>query len=170
MAEVEIAQGVYAADPLDERLVLALHRRICGDLVPAWAGCWRQIEVRVGPHHPPKPWQVPVLMREYALDLECRLRGIGETPNDLWLEFLAFAEGRLLSIHPFNDFNGRVTRLFMDELLRRLDAPDADLSPGPGEPTRRYLEALRAGDAGDWRPLMETWKGRLESAFEGEEK
>ena len=164
-AEVEIAQGFYAGDPLDERLVLTLHRRICGDLVPAWAGCWRATEVQVGSHRPPQPWQVPLLMREYALDLECRMEGLGETPTDLWLEFLAFAEGRLLSVHPFADFNGRVTRLFMAEILRRINAPDVDLTPDTGEPTRRYLDALRAGDAGDWQPLARMWRERLENAF-----
>lgn len=166
MGEVDIAQGKYAADPLDERLVLALHRRICGDLVPAWAGCWRNTEVQVGSHRPPQPWQVPVLMREYALDLECRMQGLGAEPNDLWLEFLAFAEGKLLSIHPFTDFNGRVTRLFMAELLRRLGAPDAEVTPDAGETTRCYLQALRAGDAGDWQPLVAVWRERLARAFD----
>src|SRR5476649_2468486 len=42
---------------------------------------------------------------------------------------LAVAEGRLLSVHPFRDFNGRVTRLFLRELLRRLDLPPVDLVP-----------------------------------------
>ncbi len=45
-------------------------------------------------------------------------------PNDLWLETLAFAEGRLLSIHPFADFNGRVTPVFIDLLTRVLKLPD----------------------------------------------
>ena len=39
------------------------------------------------------------------------------------LEFLAFAEGRFLTVHPFADFNGRTVRLFLAELLRRLDLP-----------------------------------------------
>ncbi|MGH8524836.1 MAG: hypothetical protein ACREXY_11645, partial [Gammaproteobacteria bacterium] len=36
------------------------------------------------------------------------------------LEALAFAEGRLLSIHPFLDFNGRATRVWLREVIRRL--------------------------------------------------
>jgi fido (protein-threonine AMPylation protein) len=45
--------------------------------------------------------------------------------NELTLEFLAFAEGRFLKIHPFRDFNGRTIRLF---LPFRLDASHRNLA------------------------------------------
>lgn len=46
--ESAILAGEFHAEPLDEWLILELHRRICGDLVPQWAGKWRDIEVSVG--------------------------------------------------------------------------------------------------------------------------
>ncbi len=43
--ETEIYSGVFASRSLsDPELTLDLHRAICGDLVPDWAGRWRTIE------------------------------------------------------------------------------------------------------------------------------
>lgn len=81
------------------------------------------------------------------------LDATAESIGDTFLEALAFAEGRLLSIHPFADFNGRVTRVFLLELI-----------PREGEETRAYLAALSAVDALDWTPLAEIWRRRLEAA------
>ncbi|MBI3881988.1 MAG: Fic family protein [Verrucomicrobia bacterium] len=149
----------YAPGPPDEELLCRLHRDFCGDLVPDWAGKWRTIEVRVGAHIPPKPHEVPLLMRDYARDLEARLADAPE-PSSL-PELLAVAEGRLLSIHPFADFNGRVTRLWLWELLRRLRLPPVSLVPEAAEASAGYLAALRAADAKDYRPLIRLWTERL---------
>jgi len=62
--EAMLAAGGFEQRSLDDSLLMELHRRICGDLVPEWAGRWREIEVRVGNLQPPLPHQVPVLMRE----------------------------------------------------------------------------------------------------------
>jgi CRISPR-associated endonuclease/helicase Cas3 len=77
------------------------------------------------------------------------------------LELLAFTEGRLLSIHPFTDFNGRAARLFLRLLLRRLDLPAIDLVPG-GQESSAYLAALAAGDHANWTPLITIWRQRFE--------
>jgi CRISPR-associated endonuclease/helicase Cas3 len=69
-----------------------------------------------------------------------------------------------LSIHPFPDFNGRVTRLFLTELLRRLDLPAVELAPVSAENRKRFLEALHAADKLNWRPLIALWKERIETA------
>ena len=103
-----------------------------------------------------------MLMRDYGEDLRVRLDHASGHMDDLLLEMLAFAEGRLLSIHPFTDFNGRVTRLFLRELLRRLELPPVDLVPTDPTGEAAYRVALQAGDALNWRPLMETWQRRFE--------
>ncbi len=160
--EAAIAFGGYAIQELGGDLILRIHSEIAGDLVPEWAGRWRDAEVRVGEHHPPPPYRVPLLMRDYTEDLRMRLENASGKMDELLLELLAFAEGRLLSIHPFNDFNGRVARLFLRELLRRLDLPPVDLAPTDDAGRSNYFAALRAGDGNDWRPLMITWEQRFE--------
>jgi len=145
-----IAAGDFDDRTLDEDILLELHQRICADLVPDIAGRWRTTDVVVGAHEPPNYPLVPQRMREYALDLQTRLASLPQAPDDLWLETLAFAEGRLLGIHPFADFNGRVTRVFIDLLTRVLKLPDVD---------------PRAADRNDWRPLMAIWRQRIEEGL-----
>ncbi len=157
-----IEAEAYDGRPLDEDLLCALHEDFCGDLVPEWAGRWRAIAVRVGTHEPVAPHLLPVEMRNYGLDLQARLAA-APTPDD-WLEHLAFAEGRLLTLHPFADFNGRVTRLWLSEILRRADLPPVELAATEPGAVQGYLAALRAADARDFRPLVEIWRGRLARA------
>jgi CRISPR-associated endonuclease/helicase Cas3 len=120
------------------------------------------MNVTVGEHEPPPFFQVPLLAREYGRDLEARLSAVSGTGEPL-LETLAFAEGRLLSIHPFADFNGRVARVWLREILRRLDLPPVQLAPSEEAARIEYLRALRAADRNDWRPLMSIWRRRFES-------
>jgi len=103
-----------------------------------------------------------MLMRDYGEDLRIRLENASGHMDELLLETLAFAEGRLLSIHPFTDFNGRVTRLFLRELLRRFELPPVDLVPTNPTAEKEYFSALHAGDLLDWRPLMKVWEVRFE--------
>jgi CRISPR-associated endonuclease/helicase Cas3 len=164
VADVEraIAEGAFDAAPLDEYLIVELHRRIVAELVPSIGGQWRRTDVTVGTHEPPTWTQVPLRMREYARDLDARIRALRDDDSHL-LETLAFAEGRLLSIHPFTDFNGRVARVFIALLLRRLELPSVDPTPAAGQSTENYLAALRAADRGNWHPLVQIWRERFES-------
>jgi len=160
----DIEDELFASQALDESLLLDFHRGICGDLTPAWAGRFRDADVRVGEHHPPPPYRVPQLIRDYFADLNTRMGTLHDAGDPLLLELLAFAEGRLLSIHPFPDFNGRVTRLFLAELLRRLELPAVEVAPASPVNRQRFLEALHAADKLDWQPLILLWKDRIETA------
>ncbi len=157
-----VANGEVAEYPLDDTLIPGPHRRICADLTPHLAGRWRTVNVIVGTHEPPDAWQVAAKMRDYGNDLGERIRHLPPEPDEAWLELLAFAEGRLLSIHPFVDFNGRATRLFIDLPLQRLNLPVVEPIPSYGPPTDVYLATLRADDRRDWRPLAKNWRVRLE--------
>ncbi len=160
--EADIAEGRFAARNLDETLIREFHGRICGDLVPEMAGRWRHVDVQVSDHQAPVFPRVPILMRDYCLDLQARLAALAGPLDDHILEFLAFAEGRLLWIHPFEDFNGRTTRVLLAELLRRLDLPAIDPTPDPGTETERYLQALKEADHANWQPLVSVWVNRFE--------
>ena len=161
--EAAVQAEEFARRPLDESLLAEFHYRICGDLTPDWAGKWRTVEVAVGPLTPPAPHQLPLLMRDYGLDLQARWQDATGEKIDLTLEFLAFAEGRFLSIHPFRDFNGRTIRVFLAELLRRLDFPRVELAPESDVGRARYFAAMEAADRRDWHPLTAIWKTRFSS-------
>ena len=162
--EAALYQLEFSAWPPDERLTTEFHRRICGDLLPDWAGRWRAIEVRVGNLTPPPPHQVALLMREYGADLTARWPAAAASVSGLTLELLAFAEGRFLSLHPFPDFNGRTIRLFLLELLRRLDLPRVTLAPESETEREQYFLALEAADQLDWQPLLRIWRHRFVAA------
>ena len=84
--------------------------------------------------------------------------------GDLTQELLAFAEGRFLTIHPFQDFNGRSIRLFLLELLLRLDLPRVVMAPVRESERQAYFRALEAADRSDWQPLVAIWQNRFTSA------
>ena len=165
VVEAAIVAGEFAASPVDDHFILHLHRRICGDLVPEWAGKWRDIEVQVG-NLRPAPWhQLPVLMRDYTLDLQARWAAASSSLSSLTLELLAFAEGRFLTIHPFRDFNGRTIRLLLTEIVRRLELPKLTLTAEGDEARRAYFLALEAADQMDWTPLVHLWQQRIDQSI-----
>ena len=151
---------------MDADLLLAFHAALCVDLFPQQAGRYRTTAVQVGAHEPPPPHQVTARMLEYARNLDARLQHLPAEPDDRWLETLAYAEGELLSIHPFPDLNGRVSRLWLSELVRRMGLPPVDIVPSDAGFRQRYLNALASADRRDWRPLQALWQERLESAGE----
>jgi len=56
---------------------------------------------------------------------------------------------------------GRVIRLFLGELLRRLDLPPVRLEAEEEAERASYFSALESMDAGDIAPLLEIWKQRF---------
>ena len=159
--DIRIRSGEFGERALDEVLLLDLHAALSSTLFPDVAGRYRQKPVQVGAHEPPDAPLVPQFMRDYARNLAARMQYLTSEADDLLLEFLAYAEGELLSIHPFPDLNGRISRLWLTEILRRLQLPPVDVVPPSPEFRVRYLAALSAADHRDWMPLMALWKERL---------
>ena len=158
--EIAIADRTFSNQPVGD-VLLDLHRRICADLTPDMAGRWRHRDVRVGEHQAPPHWRVPMLMQNYAADLEARLTNLDDNSGERLIDDLVFAEGHLLHVHPFEDFNGRVTRLFLIELLYRLNLPVVDPATSSPEETKRYFAALRAYDRQDPQLLASIWRRRF---------
>jgi fido (protein-threonine AMPylation protein) len=161
-----IRLGEFAERPMDAELLLALHAALCAELFPEQAGRYRTTAVQVGAHEAPPPHQVAARILEYARNLDARLQHLPAEPDDRWLEALAYAEGKPLCIHPFPDLNGRISRLWLLELLRRMGLPPVDIVPSDADFRQRYLSALAAADGRKWQPLQELWRERLASAGE----
>ena len=158
----EITEQKYINSPFDEQFIQEFHRKIVGDIMPQIAGKWRNIPVMVGNWLPPEPYEIPVRIREYVRNVNARF----ETADKLSLqiEALAYAEGEFLSIHPFQDFNGRTIRVLLAELMMRLDFPRIDTSvQRETKQFKKYQNALAEYDTGRIGKLVEFWEERLEN-------
>jgi fido (protein-threonine AMPylation protein) len=141
------------------------HRELAGHLFPEWAGRFRTTDVKVGTLEPPVYYKVPLLVRSFCDDLSERLRHLDDENLPGIAEFFAWVDWRFQWIHPFKDFNGRIGRLALAALLYKLALPPVETAPTDPERRREYLEALRAGDAGNLDPLQRLWIRRLGEAI-----
>lgn len=156
----DIADEQYRNRLIDEDMIQEFHRRIVGDLMPNLAGKWRPVPVMVGNWLPPEPYEIPVQIHEYIQNLQTRLSN--SDTIDLQIETLAYAEGEFLHIHPFQDFNGRTIRAFLDELIRRLDLPQVDTAVERNTPKfKQYQNALAEYDNGRMDSLIKFWQERF---------
>jgi CRISPR-associated endonuclease/helicase Cas3 len=159
----DVAAGRFDDSAFDEDLILSLHRRIVGGLMPDIAGRWRSEGVQVGHHVPPEPYLVPLRMRDYCANVRERCRHADSL--DLQIELLAYAEGEFLTIHPFLDFNGRTVRVILAELLRRLELPFVEVAVARRTPEfKAYQDALADYDNSRIQPLAALWEQRLSQA------
>lgn len=138
-------------DVLNERFMKLLHKKMFCD-VWKWAGTFRRSDKNIG-----VPWyNIPVDLKQLCDDAE------------YWIEHQTFSEDeiaarfhhKLVSIHLFPNGNGRHARLMADILLEHLfNKPpftwgSADLKYS-GEDRKKYIEALRAADKGEYKLLFE---------------
>ena len=72
-------------------------------------------------------------------------------------------KGEFLSVHPFQDFNGRTARAILGNLLVRMELPWVDVSvERDTDDFKRYQNALAEYDNGRIADLVEFWRMRLE--------
>jgi Fic family protein len=174
MGVERVSKRLADRDPADLRFsfggIVDLHAQAFEGIV-AWAGQVRPKDVVISDHFPP-PWhQVRGLLKDFADTLEYRVAALD--PDDLdehkLAELFAFCEGRFTHIHPFKDFNGRVSRLLSWWLVIRLQLPPTiRLTAAEGDEAGRQaiIAALGAYDRGDHAPLEELWRARIEAALE----
>jgi Fic-DOC domain mobile mystery protein B len=142
-------------DPLDRRFVYAVHRRMF-DQTWKWAGRPRRSDKNLG-----VSWaEIPVNLHQMLGDVRAQIEHRAYSP----FEIAARYHHRLVAIHVFPNGNGRHARLMADLLLKELAGQQfewgRDSLVAMSELRARYIAALRAADAGDFRPLL----GFLEKA------
>lgn len=144
------AFGRRSREILDEGFMRRLHERMFGQ-VWRWAGVFRRSGKNIG-----VDWlRIPVELRKLCDDVRAWLE-FGSYPPD---EIAARFHHRLVSIHLFANGNGRHARTMTDLLLvQRLQRPRFTWGSGnlidPGEVRRRYIDALRAADRGEYALLL----------------
>ena len=131
-------------DPLSEKFVKDLHRRMLGD-VWRWAGKFRASARNMGIDY----WQIPVALRQLLDDAQAWIEYNAYPPDEIAVRF----HHRLVQIHPFPNGNGRHSRLMADLLAIQLGRERFSWGRGSlrtaGAARARYVEALRAADDHD---------------------
>jgi len=126
--------------PIDEKLVLEIHKRVLSGLDNYNAGIYRNVRVRISGSATvlPNPLKVPELMMEFYKWLRTNKMDI--------LHKAIEAHYRFVAIHPFVDGNGRTARLLMDLMLMKGGYAPIIIRPID---RKRYLNALEVYQRGD---------------------
>ena len=137
-----------------ERFLRRLHKLMFGE-VWRWAGQFRTTDKNIGVGK----WQIGIELKKLCDDALFWHEARTFPPDELALRF----KHRLVSIHCFPNGNGRHSRLVADLIVTRLYG-GVPFSRGrhSGDPLLhdvgairdQYLAAMRAGDRGDFGPLL----------------
>jgi Fic-DOC domain mobile mystery protein B len=141
--------GRRRGDPLDQRFIHAVHRRMF-DQTWKWAGQARRTDKNIGVRW----YEVPLYLSQMLGDVRVQVEYKAYSP----VEIAARYHHRLVSVHVFPNGNGRHARLMADLLLTDLTGQRFEWGRESlmktGESRAHYIAALRAADAGDCQPLL----------------
>src|SRR5882762_9301245 len=136
-------------DPLTEKYITELHRRMLGD-VWKWAGKFRKSERNLGVPF----YEIPTAIRQLLEDTKAWIEYQSYPPDEIAARF----HHRMVQIHPFANGNGRHARLMADLLVMRLGQErfswGRESLRDAGTTRQRYIAALKAADNHDIGPLL----------------
>jgi|SRR5580700_6536334 Fic-DOC domain mobile mystery protein B len=135
---------------LDEAFLKSLHKRMFKS-VWRWAGEYRKTETNLGV----LPHLIQLGVYQIVGDMRVAFQHKGFEPDELALRL----SHRLVSVHPFPNGNGRWSRLVGDLMIvkqngKRFTWGGTDLQ-ADGKDRDKYIQALKAEDNHDYKPLME---------------
>lgn len=124
-----VHSGEFRGVRHDGELLVLIHAKLF-EGVAAHAGHvrnehWGSERLTFGPNRSEHRRDVPSLLEKRFLDLERSIRSFDENQDDQEyslraLDLASWIHADLIGIHPFQDGNGRSTRLFMNAVLIRL--------------------------------------------------
>jgi Fic-DOC domain mobile mystery protein B len=146
----EWAFGRRRGDVLDEDFLCGLHKRMFGD-VWAWAG---EISNETGRNIGLDTWEISPALRQLLSDVRYWIDNTTFAPDEIAARF----HHRLVSIHPFPNGNGRLSRMAADLLIVQLGGQRFSWGRGNlvaiSDLRKRYADALRAADGQVIAPLL----------------
>ena len=142
-------RNLKGQNPFAEAYVREMHLRMF-DQTWKWAGTYRTTGKNIGIPH----YQIREALAILLGDARYWVEHQTFEPNELAIRF----HHRLVWIHPFANGNGRHARLMADVIVRKQGRPvftwgGADIVRA-GDFRRSYIDALRAADKNDIRPLL----------------
>ncbi len=140
---------------LSFELILLIHKMLLSGIHDDWAGRFRRGKewVRIGVHVGANPEFVFGLMNTLLKDYD-------ESDGRYFLERIAWFHAEFETIHPFNDGNGRIGRVIINQQLMKLKYPPI-IIPNKGKHTDYYpaFDAYRT--TGKYDDFTELFAGLL---------
>ena len=137
-------------DLLTNTFICLLHKKLFGDTWK-WAGDFRATAKNIGVD----AIQIGPELKKLCEDIEYQIEYKSYPLDELAARF----HHRLTWIHPFPNGNGRFSRTMADLLLVQNGAQRFSWGAGnlfaDGDVRHRYIEALHAADAKNYRPLLD---------------
>lgn len=142
--------------------LIKLHKTCFGFLFPKWAGKLRTINVKVSEHIPPSPHKLRECLVNFERDLEEQLKYLPRNKSkriDRLIEIAAWLQHKIVWIHPFNDYNGRIARLATNLFFLEHGFPLVEIPAEKSDKIRKkYVKAMQEADKGNLLPLIKLFK------------
>lgn len=145
--------------PLDRRLVCKVHLVSFKPVLPQNAGKFRTIQVTYSGKEAPQYAYVPTLVQQVCDDINFAWQHLPDTNDsdyiDRVVELVAHFHHRFVWIHPFVDYNGRMSRMLTNYLLMCLRLPVIEIPVTLAQDRKHYVRSLQHADEGDYTPLQQ---------------
>lgn len=136
-------------DVLDDAFLRELHKRMFGD-VWKWAGMYRTTPRNIGID----AYRIAMEVRQLLGDVQYWVEHETYNPDEIAVRF----SHQLVSIHPFPNGNGRISRLAADLLVMKLGQHrfswGRENLVDPSETRKAYVKALQRADCGEIDELL----------------
>ncbi|MDX9902251.1 MAG: Fic family protein [Aliarcobacter sp.] len=138
---LDIHKKFYSKEEMDSFLKIK-HKNLEIEMIP---GKLRESFVKVGNHIAPNPEELIAYFNEFeTLYNQCKIES-----QTIKLIYTLCSHHRLVYIHPFYDGNGRISRLYLDYILQKIDLEGYglwNLSRGLARNVKDYKKALAVAD------------------------
>lgn len=158
LLEVAIDRGDYDHLPIAPATLHLLQGRLCQRFAPHLAG-WRCVDPGLPHLLPPRPQSLQARVVEHMAAASLRIAADCGHGRETLIDALAFLEGGLLALHPFNNLCEPSIRLLMRLQLRHLGRPGVALDR---DTSALYLQAICDGRLNRWDWLVPVWRLRLD--------
>jgi Fic-DOC domain mobile mystery protein B len=138
---------------LNPTFLRKIHESMFGE-VWTWAGCWRKSTTNIGI----KPQLIPMRVAELCFHV---ISWGSQQPEWSLFERSARIHHGLVAIHPFENGNGRFSRLIADRYLaayRHAHPIWPSQIDKEGKVRAKYIHCLKDADRGDFSSLIELMK------------
>lgn len=146
-------------EPLSIEFMKKIHKECFGDILQNFAGTFRAIQVEYSGKEAPHFSKIHEMMLNLVSDTEYALKQLPVKTSDAYItdmaELLALFQHRFVVIHPFVDYNGRISRMFTNYILMREELPTVEIPVTTNLLRKKYIQALQKADEGNYQALQD---------------